>query len=96
VQGDPEVAGDPSPAGKLLAHLVAGALDTDYRDALRLRQVAFMLRHRPLASLRDKLGPRMDALSPEAGPDRLWKTVLMLARLVRAEIRVRTRFGPPR
>ncbi len=85
------VLGEPSPAGTLLAHLVAGALDPDYRDALRLRQVAFLIRHRPAAVVRDKLGHRMGTLSPEPGPARAWNAATLLARLVRAELRIRLR-----
>jgi hypothetical protein len=89
VLGDLTVLGEPGPAGTLLAHLVAGALDPDYRDALRLRQVAFLVRHRPAAIVRDKLGHRMGTLSPEPGPVRLWNAATLLARLLRAEVRVR-------
>ncbi len=98
LRGDLSLVCDPSPAGRLLSHLLAGAVDPDYRDALRLRQIAFLLRHGSLALLGHKLGQRLDVLSPRAGPDRMWKAVLMLARMVRAEIRVRAsaRPRPPR
>jgi len=90
-RGNPPTASDRTPECLLLAHLVAGALDDDYQEALRLRQVAWLLRHRPLATVREKLAFRWGALPPASGPGRAWRTARHLARLVGADLRLRFR-----
>lgn len=90
-RGNPPTASDRTPECRLLAHLVAGALDDDYRDALRLRQIAWLFRHRPLATLREKLAFRWDARPPASAPGRVFRTASQFARLVRADLRLRFR-----
>mgnify|MGYP006967020682 FL=1 len=89
--GDPPRPGDTTPSSRLLAHCVAGALRADYRDALRLRQVAFLLGHRPLRVLRGKLWHRLSDVRARPGPARAGSALALLARMVRADLRIRLR-----
>lgn len=90
-RGDLSILGEPTPSGTLLSHLLAGSLDPDYRNALRLRQVAFLLGSRSLSVAWDKLAHRLDAATLGTGVLRVSRAVALLARLLRAEIRVRRR-----
>lgn len=75
------------PAGRLLAHLVAGGLDPAYRDALRLRQTVHLLRTRGFRALGAKARHQLQDLGP--GAARIPAALRLAARLLRAEAVVR-------
>lgn len=83
-----------SATGRLLAHVVSGSIDTDYRNALRLRQMLHLLRTGSLSTIRTKTEGRFPGLYPLPGIPGIRNAVMQLWQLLLAELRVRQRQLP--